>query len=60
MTTYADKIFLVQQRERRFSDEEMRQAANAAKTARLREMRLEKEAAEREAAAKAKSAKRPR
>ena len=54
MTTYADKIFLVQQRERRFSDEEMRQAANAAKTARLRELRLAKEAAEGEAAAKPK------
>jgi len=52
----ARKAFLkeerVQQNEQRIVDEEKRQAANAAKTAKLRELRLAKEAAEREAAAK--------
>jgi hypothetical protein len=40
----------VQQSEQRVIDEEKRQAANAAKTAKLREQRLANEAAEREAA----------
>jgi hypothetical protein len=40
----------VQQSERRVIDEENRQATNAAKTAKLREQRLAKEAAELEAA----------
>jgi hypothetical protein len=39
----------VQQSEQRVIDEEKRQAANAAKTAKLREQRLANEAAEREA-----------
>ena len=40
----------VQQNEQRVIDEEKCQAANAAKTAKLREQRLANEAAEREAA----------
>ena len=61
MTTYAEKIFLEQKRDQSvISEEDARRDAIAAKTAKLRELRLAKEAAERKAAAKAKSAKRAR
>ena len=50
MSTYAEKIFLEQQRAQTVQAEEnARHNAIAAKTAKLRELRLAKEAAEREA-----------
>jgi hypothetical protein len=55
MTTYAEKIFFEQKRDQTIlSEEDARRDAIAAKTAKLRGLRLAKEAAEREAKVKPK------
>jgi hypothetical protein len=56
MSTFAEKVFLEQKRDQTVhAEEDARRDAIAAKTAKLRDMRLAKEAAEREAAPKVKT-----